>query len=108
MSKAEAPRSHAAVPDVWAIDWKDSWKEKNVDNWLIKKTSRTHRLRELTFVGMKEEDLICEVSLNDAFIPGIANEIFQEQEPDEIDWDWVEHRWSELVDKHRRDYGNAA
>ena len=105
--RAEAPRSHATVPDVWAIDWKDSWKEKNVDDWLISKTSRNYHLNELTVIGMEEEERIYEVSLNDALITELVNEIFQEQEPDEIDWEWVEHRQKELVKKHRRNNGNS-
>ena len=104
VSRAEAPRSHAAVPDVWAIDWKDSWKEKNVDDWLIRKTCRNHHLDDLTVIGREEEDIICEVGLDDALIAKLANKVFQEQEPDEIDWNWVEYRQGELVDRHLRDY----
>ena len=65
--QAEAPRSHAAVPDVWSIDWKDSWKEQNVDDWLIKKASRNYHLNDLTVIGVGgvEIVLICEVSLYD-------------------------------------------
>ena len=68
VSKEEAPRSRAAVPDVWTIDWKDSWKEKNVDDWLISKTCRNHHLDELTAIGKEEEDMICEVILDNPLI----------------------------------------
>ena len=36
--KSKGPTPHARVPDAWAIDWKDSWREYNVDDWLIQKT----------------------------------------------------------------------
>ena len=102
--RAEAPKSHAAIPDVWTIDWKDSWEEKNVDDWLISKTCRNHHLDELTVIEKEEEDMMCEVILDDALLLQLANEAFQEQEPDEIDWDWVERRQRDLVDRHLRDY----
>ena len=100
----EAPRSHASVPDAWAIDWKDSWKENNVDDWLIRKTWRNDYLNALTIIGGNEEGLIYQVNLDDALIPKLANEVLQEQSPDEIDWDWVEHRQRELVRRHLFDY----
>ena len=102
--QAEAPRTHAAVPDVWAIDWKDSWKEQNVDNWLIQKTCRTYHLNKLTFIDKEAEEIICEVGLGDALITTLANRVFQEHEPDEIDYHWVEHRQEVLVERHPRDY----
>lgn len=90
--------------DAWAIDWKDSWKENNVDDWLIRKTWRNDYLNALTIIAGNEEDLIYPVSLDDALIPELANEVLQEQSPDEIDWDWVEHRQRELVRRHLSDY----
>ena len=98
--RIEAPRSHAAIPDVWPIDWKDSWKEQNVDDWLIRKTCRNYHLDELTAIGREEEDIICEVGLDDALITNLANRVFQEQEPDEFDLDWMEHRQRALVGRH--------
>lgn len=100
----EVPRSRARVPDVWAIDWKDSWREYNVDDWLIQKTWKNEHLHALTFIGGNEEELISQVSLDDALIPELANEVLKEQFLDEIDWDWVEHRQRELVRRHISNY----
>ena len=102
--KSKAPTSHGSVPDVWAIDWKDSWREYNVDDWLIQKTWNNEHLDALTVISGKEEELISQVSLNDALIPELANKVLQEQFLDEIDWDWVEHRQRELVRKHISNY----
>ena len=98
--KEEAPKSHATIPDVWTIDWRESWREHCVDDWLIKKASRTDHLHNLTAFGRKEEDLVCQVSPHDALIPELANEVLQHQEGDEIDWDWLELRQRDLVERH--------
>ena len=42
---------------------------------------------------------------DDASIPELTNEVLQGQSPDEIDWDWVEHRQRELVRRHSTAYG---
>ena len=89
------------------MDWKDCWKENNVDNWLLRKASGDHRLGALTTIGRYTEDLICQVSLDDALIPELANAVLQEQFSDEIDWDWVEHRQRELVRRHSTAYGGS-
>ena len=58
----QAPTSRGEVPEVWAVDWKDCWKENNVDDWLLRKTSWNYRLGALTSIGKCTEDLICQVS----------------------------------------------
>ena len=65
----EAPQSYAAIPDEWTIDWKDSWREQHVDDWIIKKTSYSGHLNDLTSIGKVEDELIHQVSLNNTFIP---------------------------------------
>ncbi|KAK0513696.1 hypothetical protein JMJ35_003418 [Cladonia borealis] len=89
--KEEAPKSYAAVPDVWTIDWPESWREHKVDDWLIKKTSTSKHLNDLTFIGEAEDKLI-----------------HQKQKGDEIEWDYAERRQRALVEKHRRINGNPA
>ena len=106
--REEAPKSHAAIPDVWTIDWPESWREHRVDEWLIKKTSRGNHLNDLTIINRVEEDLICQVSPDNALVPQLANEVFQHQQGDEIGWDWMEHRQRELVERHRLVYNNSA
>lgn len=106
--KEEAPKSHKAIPDVWTIDWKDSWIEHHVDDWLIKKTSRSDHLEVLMFFDWIEEELVCQVSLNDALIPKLANEVFQYMKGDEIDWDGMQCRQRELVERNRRKYDDSA
>ena len=71
----QAPTSRARVPDVWTVDWKDCWKENKVDDWLIRKTRRNYHLDALTAIGRHSEEIICQVSLDDALISELANEV---------------------------------
>ena len=102
--KRQAPTSHAEVPEVWTVDWKDCWKEDNVDKWLIRKANRVYHLDALTFIGKNEEDLIYQVSLDYTLIAELANGLLQEQLADEISWDWMEDRQRDLVRRHLQAY----
>ena len=73
--RRKKPRPSARIPKIRAIDWKYNWGEYNVDDWLIQKTWRSEHLQTLTFVGENEEALIRHVSLDDALIPELANEV---------------------------------
>ena len=104
-SRTQAPTSRGECAEVWAIDWKDSWKERNVDDFLTGHVFRRQDLGYLIDIGREEEELICDVSFSHVLLLlHVTDDSFQEQEADEIDWDWVGHRQELLVEKHRRRY----